>query len=648
MNYRIRYYIAFIILYHALISCKGILEYQSLQEAFDNEQYRQVIDMSTSRKYACQDPDECINHHLLVAKSYVKLSQFNQAKRHLESAKKLGSHIDILALEARMAILTQEYDHAKALYRKLGVEEGNPFEYRREMRNAAVLKDWSERESGDSLVHFYSEVSSNLYGIRKWDEEFEIVTSDKFLDKNSIKYAQTGKYDHNIYFLTEGDLIPLENINTNANEGLLTANDDLTRIIFNRCPTHPKLESLNCALYSAEWTGNDFVGIRKISFCDSNYNYIQPYLSSSGDSLFFSSDMPDGIGGFDIYLSTFDGLNWTEPVLLSENINSVGNEKFPFFSGDSLYFSSDEHLGFGGLDIFYSVHLGNSRWTQAMNLLKPINSAYDDFGYTNIEKGEQVGRYMSSSRMGLDAIYRLVNIPNKQDLEQSIQVLDTPSIYLVLEVYEKDRNERIIPGTDYQMDISTNNLLIELSKNNSIPHEYEIETKGQYDISIRKENYFSEVLDIDTRDLVLIPGASDIYIERRITLEPIVVDKEIVLQNIYYDYDKWNIREDAMPALNELAKILESNPEIKIELASHTDCRGADIYNLNLSEKRAESAKSYLLSKGIDPKRINAVGYGEAQPRASCRCNKCDEQDHQENRRTSFKVIEPSSSNSSF
>jgi outer membrane protein OmpA-like peptidoglycan-associated protein len=128
--------------------------------------------------------------------------------------------------------------------------------------------------------------------------------------------------------------------------------------------------------------------------------------------------------------------------------------------------------------------------------------------------------------------------------------------------------------------------------------------------------------------------------EVEIVLDKIFRNKEIVLNNIYYDYDKWDIRPDAEPTLNKLAEVLLQNPGIKIQLGSHTDCRGNDGYNQELSQRRAQSAVEYLISKGIKEERLTAKGYGESQPAATCACARCTESEHQTNRRTTFIVLE--------
>jgi outer membrane protein OmpA-like peptidoglycan-associated protein len=128
--------------------------------------------------------------------------------------------------------------------------------------------------------------------------------------------------------------------------------------------------------------------------------------------------------------------------------------------------------------------------------------------------------------------------------------------------------------------------------------------------------------------------------ELEIELDKIYRDVEIVLENIYYDYDQWDIRPDAEPTLNRLAEVLKQNPTVRIQLGSHTDCRGNDDYNQELSQRRAQSAVNYLIGRGVAPERLSAVGYGETQPADNCPCSRCTEVQHQANRRTTFKVLE--------
>jgi outer membrane protein OmpA-like peptidoglycan-associated protein len=159
-----------------------------------------------------------------------------------------------------------------------------------------------------------------------------------------------------------------------------------------------------------------------------------------------------------------------------------------------------------------------------------------------------------------------------------------------------------------------------------------------YNLRVTKEGYLSAELSFNTLNVKSKPGDTIIF-KQKVILSKIFKDVEIVLDNIYYDFDKWDIREDARPTLDSLTQILKQNPNISIELASHTDCRGNDQYNQTLSQRRAESVVQYLISKGINPGRLTAKGYGESEPVETCECEKCTEEQHQRNRRTTFKIV---------
>jgi outer membrane protein OmpA-like peptidoglycan-associated protein len=166
----------------------------------------------------------------------------------------------------------------------------------------------------------------------------------------------------------------------------------------------------------------------------------------------------------------------------------------------------------------------------------------------------------------------------------------------------------------------------------------ELAENTDYNFNASLSDYLSNSAKFSTKGIAKDPANPVQTFELEIVLDKIFRNREIVLENIYYDYDKWDIRPDAEPTLNRLAEVLRQNADIRIQLGSHTDCRGNDAYNQTLSQRRAQSAVNYLISKGIDPVRLSAKGYGESQPAADCACSSCNEAEHQTNRRTTFKV----------
>jgi outer membrane protein OmpA-like peptidoglycan-associated protein len=168
----------------------------------------------------------------------------------------------------------------------------------------------------------------------------------------------------------------------------------------------------------------------------------------------------------------------------------------------------------------------------------------------------------------------------------------------------------------------------------------ELKENTDYNFLASKENYLKNVNNFSTKGISKDPDNPELRFEIEIVLDKIFLDKEIRLENIYYDFDRWEIRDDAKPTLDEMIETLKLNSDIRIQLNSHTDCRGQNRYNEDLSQKRAQSAVDYLISKGIDPTRLVAKGYGENQLEVNCICARCTEAEHQQNRRTTFKIIE--------
>jgi len=318
-----------------------------------------------------------------------------------------------------------------------------------------------------------------------------------------------------------------------------------------------------------------------------SYSVGHPAISPDGNHLFFVSDRPDGFGGTDIYrCDRLDGV-WGTPVNLGPVVNTPGNEMFPFIrETDELWFSSDYHPGFGGLDIFIACQV-NGIWTVPRNPGHPLNSSYDDFSAWTDSSGKE--GLFSSNRpggMGGDDIYWFREAQGHRGTGA------------------QDSSEQLVVGS---------NVIASVAK------------QGQEADS----SFTTAPLHPGTTEKVMVSGYK--------------LNQSYQLENIYYDFDKWVIREDAKPALDSLVRILERYP-VDVELGSHTDCRGTDEYNLELSRKRAESAVQYIISRGIDPRRITAKGYGETMLINRCSCQEegsCTEAGHQENRRTEFILRQP-------
>ena len=365
-----------------------------------------------------------------------------------------------------------------------------------------------------------------------------------------------------------------------------------------------------------------------------NFSVGHPAISADGTKLIFSSNMPGGSGQSDLYISERINGEWQKPINLGAEINTFGNEVFPFLANDStLFFSSDGHEGYGGLDIFES-NMVNGKWTTPWNLKLPLNSPYDDFSIVfnrNLTDG-----FFSSNRpggLGSDDIY----VFRKYHRTPGVQVPEKPKEVIPLIsglVKDKKTLAPLDSATVFLLNKQTGEVLV-LKTNRDGYFEAPIVKGVTYIAKAMKSNYFDDCLSI------IIPtdeASVKIKTPKDLLLDKYALNKTFVIENIYYDLDKWFIRDDAKPSLNKLVGLLNQYP-INVEIGSHTDSRASAKYNIQLSQKRADAAVKYLISKGIDAKRLTYKGYGETMLINRCADGvKCTEAEHQANRRTEFKI----------
>jgi outer membrane protein OmpA-like peptidoglycan-associated protein/tetratricopeptide (TPR) repeat protein len=393
-------------------------------------------------------------------------------------------------------------------------------------------------------------------------------------------------------------------------------------------------------IFSANLSDEKKVIYKAFPFNSDNYSVGHPAISADGNKLIFSSNMPGGEGQSDLYISVRVNEKWQKPVNLGPEINTFGNEVFPFLANDStLFFSSDGHVGYGGLDI-YESKLVNGKWTTPWNLKLPINSPYDDFSIIfnkNLTDG-----FFSSNRpggLGSDDIYAFRNYhrtPGVQVPAKPIEI--TPFISGL--VRDKKTLTPLDSATVFLLNKDIGEILI-LKTNKDGYFKAPIAKGVTYIVKAMKSNYFDDCLSFN---IPLDNSASEFKTPTDLLLDRYALNKTFVIQNIYYDLDKWFIRDDAKPSLDKLIGLLKQYP-INVEIGSHTDSRASSKYNNQLSQKRAEAAVNYLISKGIDSRRLTFKGYGETQLINKCADGiPCTEAEHQANRRTEFKITSISSS----
>lgn len=373
-------------------------------------------------------------------------------------------------------------------------------------------------------------------------------------------------------------------------------------------------EICTAAMSNGAWSS-----VTSLPFNSKEFSCGHPALTTDGKRLYFVSDMPGGKGGTDIYYSDLNDGTWSAPVNVQE-LNTSGNEMFPTIHKDEFYFSSDGMPGAGGLDIFKCAFKENIP-SAPTRLAAPFNSSADDFGL--IYNDDRSGYFCSNRDQadGSDHVYSF----KRRD----------PNFFVKATIKDKASGE-LLKNMSVEIKNTTKGTDSYLTTDESGSIVFSSDSLISYVFCIHDPAYFACFGGGTT------PGFTGNFNDTTyltLTPEKIVINKPIRLENIYYDYNKWNIRPDAAVELDKLVKIMQDNPQIKIELSSHTDSRGGDAFNMRLSQKRAQSAVDYIVSKGISKDRITAKGYGESVPLNRCVNGvKCSEEEFQFNRRTEFKV----------
>ena len=415
-------------------------------------------------------------------------------------------------------------------------------------------------------------------------------------------------------------------INTIDSEGSVTFTPDERVIYYTRSAQD---NSSNYKLYRAyldEVQIGKWVNEELIPFSDDNYSIENPQISADGKRLYFASNMPGSIGGFDIfYADIHENGALGEPVNVGGDVNTINDERSPYVTRDNkhLYFASSGHNTIGGLDIFRARKVFNT-YTRPLNLGATINSTADDYAFILASKDRGFFTSDRAEGKGRSDIYKFV----KENIEQTIkgQVVD--------------KTTRIpLPNTVIELIDEEGNVVASKTTTEDAKFEFDIDPFDIYTIKSVKDGFDENIVEFEsnsgrTKDF-------NLTVEMDPTEAEIVeVDNKlmIAIENIYFDFDKWMIKKESTISLSKIVSVLNENPEMKIEVNAHTDSRGRDSYNLTLSKKRAKSAMDYLIAKGIDADRLVSNGYGETQPLFDCG-SECSEEEHELNRRIEFVII---------
>ena len=439
---------------------------------------------------------------------------------------------------------------------------------------------------------------------------------------------------------TSGELTNVEpfdiNINTESHESNATFSQDGKTMYFNRTNSERvKIEDAkiaNIKIYKAEFIDGKWKNVTPLPFSSDLYSIEHPSLSKDGKTLYFASDMPGGFGSFDIYKVDIksDGTFGT-PVNLGDKVNTSQREQFPYISKiNTLYFSSNGHEGYGNLDVFRSEQV-NGTFSNPVNLGTGVNSNLDDFGFT-IDENKNIG-FFSSNRSNEDKLYRF-------NREENILTK-----YLVEGIVQDKHNKEILPGSLVTLFDENRNVIQDTIVGQDAYYLFKIEPNKKYTVRGTRKLYIPYDVDFSTDSKGKISHDIYLILESYADAEEQIKENEygqvqVQLEKIYFDFDKWEIRPDAAKILNTLVGLLKKYPYMEIEVSAHTDARGSNEYNLELSKKRAASTLEYLVSQGIDRNRLKSIGYGEEQPLNECiQEGICTDEEYDRNRRCEFTLL---------
>ncbi len=598
----------------------------------------------------------------LTAESYRLSNRIDQAIPFYEMALKAGNENPMIYYHLAMGHkYLGEYDSEKEnLLLFLSKKPIRDYEIRAELELANIEKI-PELTSKENFVKIYP-LKGNTPNAEFSPQLFENQLIISASNKNQI-YKNNGQpfiglYKVNLKSPTEIESTSLYSnsiFKENANEGTPAFSKDGRFIIFARGNTGQKGDNnVNVDLYMSRNNGSGWSNPEKLAISDSLAWDGSPCFSSDGRTLYFASDRRGGKGGLDLYRVTMDNAGrFGRPINMGSQINTPGDEVFPFISEDGkLYFSSNGHPGIGGLDLFVATRNGNDILIEHLGM--PMNSTADDFGL--VESDPNHG-YFSSNRSGGagdDDIYYYVGGDNVERW-WSNDPIPEPEIsdkivnyYLIADVVDTKNNP--INNVDYKIKRNGENFLNNKTNNIGETSKLTLEENDEISFIFEKKNYITQRANFSMAgniipEQLLKKSVTDTTFKLKVILDELEIGKEITniihLNPIYYDLDKSDIRPDAASELDKIIQFLNDNPQIQLELGSHTDSRASNSYNLRLSQRRADSAVNYITSKGIDESRIIGKGYGETQLINECSNGvDCPEEKHQENRRTEFIITD--------
>lgn len=615
--------------------------------------YNESIDFLVKEYNNERDPVIQLQKAVQIADSYRRFNDYANAEKWYKQAVDLNGNAEAVLQLGMMQKQQEKYEEAIRNFELSQRMSSGGFEGRKQATQSREALEWKKAFTKIQVKNVASlNGAGSDYVLDAYKDNKYTITSMRDDATGADRDGWTGQKFSDIFVAERRDnnfSAPVSlgtPVNTPAHESSPVFTNDDKELYFIRCG-ESKEANQYCHLFYTAFNNEHWNEPVRVDIFPDTVNVYDPVISKDGKSMIVASDAKGGQGATDLYVLTKIDSGWSAPVNLGSTINTIGSERYPWLDEKgNLYYASNGLPGMGGLDIFKALKL-KVGYKEPVNLKYPINSGADDFGY-RIDKSKPSSDedtvlssgFITSNRAGgkgSDDIYRYeekwinIYVLRGKVVERNYEDTTNPdSKFLGMKPVRKAKVD---------LKLTSDKVLTGVFADTAGNFTFRLSPETNYKLTAGKNGYFNK------NDFVTTKGKRNqdstyIYIYTEIELERIYPEKMIVIPNIYYDYDKTVLRPESKLVLDTVFIFFQENPDLTVEIGSHTDSRGSDAYNVKLSQGRAQSVVDYLIAKGIPAERLIAKGYGETKPVNGCINNvKCSEDEHQKNRRTTFRVV---------
>lgn len=605
MTYRKLHLICLLLITGVTFSCSVSHRYSSAMNSFNIGEYYKSVDACRKVYRDTKDRKQKAALQFKIAEAYYNIGKYQYAESYFKSALLRNTSRALTYLHyAEVLKANGKYDEAIVNYKTYLDSFPDDTRALNGIESCNNIKGWVKNPSRYQVANLKeinspaSDYAAAYAGVR--DNEI-FFTSTRKGATGKKKNPITGEYYADIFHVTynfqknrwdKPQLVDqLLQINTFDEDGAASFDAKGTTMYFTRC-RYDKTQERGAEAYSASELSGVWGNPIRVEIGKDSLMVAHPSVSADGKTMYFVSERPGGVGNKDIWMTEkTNGGAWGKPVNLGPEINTPGDEMFPYIrENGELYFSSNSHPGLGGFDIFKAVKDKDGKWV-VENMKAPINSTGDDFAIS-FYPGEDRGLFCSNREGSRgDDIYSFILPPKVYQIEGDI--------------FNKESNSRVNDASVRL--IGTDGTMLRLNAENG-KFQFKLKPNVEYVVAAYKKGFLNGKAVASTMGL-------DEGKEFKVRLDLNPIEKTISVDNIYFEFAKFDLLPESKNALDSLAELLILNPTTVIELMSHTDCIGDDKSNFDLSQKRAQSVVTYLISKGIQSGRLIGKGYGETAPK---------------------------------